>query len=148
MRGHFLRETVAANEQIEQVGDDFGIGLQRAVVTELLDVATVGVIAGNLAIVHDRPVQKSERVSTAPPARRIGGKTPVCSPQPGLVFVDTVVLADFFRVAHALERAHVLARACNERSINVGINVEHALHDVFLLVKFAQFKLYDATGAG
>ena len=63
------------------------------------------------------------------------------SPQPGLVFVDTVVLADFFRVAHALERAHVLARACDKRSIDVGINVEHALHDVFLLVEFAQFKL-------
>ena len=53
MRGHFLRETVAANEQVEQIGDDFSIGLQRSVVTELLDVATVGVIAGNLAIVHD-----------------------------------------------------------------------------------------------
>ena len=63
------------------------------------------------------------------------------SPQPGLVFVDAIVLADFFGVANALECAHVLARACDERTIDVGVDVEHALHDVFLLVEFAQFKL-------
>ena len=69
-------------QQVEQVGDDLGVGLQRAVVAELLDVAAVRVVAGNLAVVHDRPVQQRERMRAAPPAGRVGGKASVRRPQP------------------------------------------------------------------
>ena len=69
MRRHLLGKPVPSTQQVEQVGDDLGVGLKPARVTELLHVTAVGVIARYFAVMNDRPVQKREGVRTSPTSR-------------------------------------------------------------------------------
>ena len=100
---------MAPNEQVEQICDDLGIGHERALVAELLDVAAIGIVARYLAVVNDRPVEQRERMSPAPPAGRVGGEAPVRGPEPRPVIADAVELADVLGIADAFEGSHVLA---------------------------------------
>ena len=140
--GHLLGEAVATGQQVEQVGDDLGIGLQLAVVAELLHVAAVGIIAGYLAVVDDRPVQQREGVRPAPPARRVGGKASVSRPCPGAIVADAVELPDILRVAHPLEHPHVLPRGGDEGPVDGAVDMEDVPHGVLGLGKAAGWQAH------
>ena len=129
-----------------KTGDDLGVGLQLAVVAELLHVAAVRVVAGNLAVVHHRPVQQRERMRAAPPAGGVGGEASVGRPGPGVVVADAVERADVLGVAHALEGAHVLARRGDEGPVDLPVDVEDVGHGVLGLVQAAGRQAHGVRG--
>ena len=125
-------QPVPPEHEVEQVGDHLGVGLQRALVAEHLQVAPVDAVGADLAVVHDGVVEQGEGMRAAPPARGVGGEAAVAGPGPALVLVDAEELAYLLGEADALERAHVLARRGDEGAVDVGVDVHDRVDHVVL----------------
>ena len=121
---------MAAKQQVEQVRGDLGVGAERALVAERLEVAAVDAVARDLAVVHDRPVEQRERVRAAPPAGRVGREAVVAGPGVALVLLEQVVVADLLGEADALEGAHVLAARGDERAVDARVDEHDRVDDV------------------
>ena len=131
------RQAAPAHEVVDDVGDGLGIRLERAGVAEHFNEAAVRVVAGDFAVVHHRAVKQREGMRAAPPAGRVGRVAAVRRPAVAGVLVKAVKPAHILREAHGLEDAHVLAAGEDERALDLRVDVQHAPHDVLLLVEMA-----------
>ena len=120
---------------VHDIGDDLGVGLEGALIAEHLNKAPVGVVGGDLPVVHHRPVQQGEGVRPAPPAGGVGGIAAVGRPAVALVFVQAVEFAHVLGEAHGLEGAHVLAAGEDVTAVQRGVDVHDRAHDVLPLVE-------------
>ena len=62
------RQSLPPQQVVRDVRHDLRIRLQRTLISEHLHAAAVGVVGGDLAVVHHRPFQQRERMGAAPPA--------------------------------------------------------------------------------
>ena len=137
----FQVKTVTAVEQVKQIRDNLGVCLELAGVSVHLDVTAVGVVRGNLAVVNDGSVQQRKRMRSAPPSRRVGWEPAVRRPQVRLVLFQTIKAPDVFRIADALENAHVLPAGENIRAVEAAVDLENALSNVLLPGQFRFLEL-------
>lgn len=133
-------------EIVHNIGDDLGVGLQGTGVAMHLHGAAVGVVGGNLSVVHHGIIQQREGMRAAPPARRIGGIPAMGGEAIPLVFLQAVEPAHVLRIPHPLEHAHVLPAGKHVGAVDAGVDAEHAPGDEFPLVELAVRQLGGQRG--
>ena len=84
---------------------------------------------------HHRPFQQGKGMRAAPPAGGIGGIAAMGRPGIGLILVQTVKPAHVLRVAHRLERAHVLAAGEHIGAFQLHVDLRHDPGHILLLVQ-------------
>ena len=135
--GLLVGEALPPHQKVDEIGDDLRVGQQAALVAVHLDGAPVGVVGGDLPVVHHRPVQKPEGVGPAPPARGVGGVPAVGGPAVGLVVLQAVKFPHVLGVAHGLEDPHVLPRGEDIGPRNLGVYPDDAPGGEGVLVQLA-----------
>lgn len=91
---------------VEQMGDDFGVGVRGEHIAERLELFTQGFVVFDDAVVHHRQVAGKMRVSVTLARRAMGGPTRVGDAQATeqrFGFQRLRKLADLARTTHAFE---------------------------------------------
>ena len=126
-RGSLGQAQLLTPQQIVQhIGEDLRIGLERALVTEHLDEAAVGVVRGDLAVVDHGVVQQGEGMGAAPPARGVGGIAAVGRPGVGLILLQAVEPAHVLGVPGGLENPHVLPAREDIAALQGHVDLQNA----------------------
>jgi len=142
----FKGETHPAVQVVDHIGDDLGIGLQRASVAVHLDMPTICVVAGDFTIVHHAVGEQAEGVAAAPPSRSVGGVAAVNSPAIAFVLVEHVELAYVLGESDSLEYAHVLARGEHIGPLDLPVDADDAPGGILILVQLAEGELGGKRG--
>ena len=137
MRRFFQRHSLLAQQEIENIGNNFGIGQQLAAITKHFHKAAVGIIRRDLTVVYNRVIQHRKGMRAAPPAGSVGWIPTVCGPAVAGVFIQPIELAHILGEADRFEHTHVFAAGENVRTGNFGVDPNHAARHKLALIQLA-----------